>query len=276
MNNNFIYSRWGNPRRGLVSAAVTLIFLAAAMLVGAAGRPAEAAVSGVVFWTVDLTFPNNAPKATLLVEIGDMTPNGFVVTDSKLINMTCKVTGSLPINKGKATFDGSSYLRCLQPSIPAVVLDMTNGQYTIPPACEAEKPYVKGFVRVDPRATTGVNLPTYHHPDWSHWLVLDGAGSLTQGMGVESGSASSGSFTPVGGIDKIGAQFVRQGLTLNYQTMFGANGSSLGGFPAVVNGPLPISTLATPIYFGYSPDSGTYFKGEMKSLQIDPPCIGKG
>ena len=79
----------------------------------------------------------------------------------------------------------------------------------------------------------------------------------------------------------LGARFRPQaeacvGVLLPYNTRFGVNGTFASGTPAVIGQVLWLDLDETDIYFGYSPDSNSYFQGHIKTLIVDPGACGRG
>lgn len=258
--------------------------LALLMVVGGL-RPQPAAAQAqpnFAIWIVDLIFPNNTPEATLTVKLGTFTPTGPVILQTQAEKLNCQTIGNLAINNGTAIFTGSEFVRCRQPNINQIVLDMTNGGFSIPPSCEAKKPFVLAWAAVDPLAPAATLLPLYHHQpdggstDMVHAVRLNLSGNVRQGFQVAGEGAFSSAFSPSGGLDRFGARFRQINQSIFYQTDFKANGTVLSSNPAVVQGPLPLSTGPAVIHYGYNPDTGEYFQGALRAHRVDPPCIGSG
>ena len=245
--------------------------------------PATASGNGYPFakWLVTLTFPNNQPLVELTTEIWYKPTNqpAYLVT-SETEPLTCTVIGSLPISNEIATFDGQSYITCTQPDMAQKIADVSQGNLLVSSPVPVGDVWAKGQVFVDGGAPLNTPLPVHHHPDIQYDLAQTGGGSAVQYLRVDGVQAASPPFAQAFPFN-LGARFRPQaeacaGMLLPYNTRFGVNGTFASGTPAVIGQVLWLDLDETDIYFGYSPDSNSYFQGHIKTLIVDPGACGRG
>jgi hypothetical protein len=237
---------------------------------------AEAISSPWVRWKINLAFPNNKLDAQLIVQKWHTTTNGqHVMDDEKSFPISCLNVGSPTIKNGKAVLNGSSYFRCDVPSIQEKTWQ--SWQLSIPDSCDSKRPYITGQLTIAGSPTDPTpNNPIFYREDIQLSTPLDvTTQKATLAMTFDQASAVSGTFviTPAG--QTYTAYFARSG-PLTSVPNFVVDGSSLSAAPATINQPTVLSSLASTVYFGYSPVSGEYFEGKIGPLVVDPVCTTTG
>jgi len=236
-------------------------------------RPAGAVSGPWVRWKIDLTFPNDKPKTELIIQKWHTTTNGQHVLDAeKSFPIFCG--GNLPIENGKAIFDGKSYYVCNVPSIQELVWQ--TWQLSIPDTCSSKRPYVMGQVTIEASPTDpNPENPIFYREDIQFNVPLDKATQQAAlDMTFDQATAESGTFAinPAG--HDFTAYIARSGPS--FSPFFVVDGNSLSAIPAVITQSRILSNLESTIYFGYSPVSGEYFEGALGPIEVDPVCTGTG
>jgi hypothetical protein len=240
-------------------------------------RPAAASGSGYHFaqWLVTLSFPNNQPLVELTTEIWYKPANGpasLVTAHTEPLN--CTVSGNLQINQGIAEFSGQESIACEQPDMAQKINQVSSGLLNVPQVVPVRNAWVEGQVAVANNAPLNIPLPTHYHPGIQHGLTRAGAGAVSQLLRVDgalANSSASAQAAPFG----LRAEFLRQSNG-SYKTLFTNNGAAAAGNPPTIPAGLMLDLSATTIYFGYSPQSNSYFQGFIKRLTVDPGAFGVG
>lgn len=255
--------------------ALAFIGLAAFGLL--ATQPAAASGSSFHFakWLVTLSFPNNQPLVELTTEIWYKPASGpaYLVT-SQTDPLTCTVSGNLQISQGIAEFSGQESIACQQPDMAQKIYQVSGGLLTVPQLVPVRSPWVEGQVAIASNAALNAPLPTFYHPDIQYGLVQVGPGSISQLLRVD-GALSSSNATAQAVPFELRAEFKRQSNG-SYKTLFTNNGVVAVGNPATIPAGLMLDLGATTIYFGYSPQSNSFFQGFIKTLTVDPGAFGVG
>ncbi len=225
-------------------------------------------------WLVELTFPNDEPSVELRTEIWFKPTNGSpYLVSSQTEALTCTITGNLQVNAEIATFTGQEYISCTLPNMSDKFEEVSAGALSgVPSNVLARKPFVGGQLSVG-GSNPGATLPVFHHPTIQYGLVRTSAAQAQQVFQVDGATTSSSSFVQAAPYDLLAALKIRPNGT--YRTEFTANGVSGPGVPANLGSGLFINMEETAIYFGYSPDSGSYFEGSIKTLTVDPGVFGR-
>ena len=253
----------------LLLLLITLCLLAA--------RPAQAAGISWSRWLLDITFPNNKIDTQLIIQVGHVTSSGQKVVDAQQsFPVTCQTVGNPLIQNEQTTFDGSSYFQCEVPSIQQKVRQMP-GHLIIPSTCDSKQPFVASVLSIEDNPVQwNPDNPLFYREDIQFDTPLN---SFTQQAQMtvtfNQASAESNSFAPSQTENSVVAIYNKIGQT-SYAPAFTVDGNSLTASPSVLNGAIPLSTLESTVYVGYSPVSGKYFEGTLSTLLVDPVCIGQG
>lgn len=253
----------------LLACFVGVFFLMAARPVAANGSP-------WVRWKVNVTFPNSKLNAWLTIERGHTTPAGdHIVDDRETFPISCTAYGNPTIVNGQAIFDGSSFYRCDLPSIQAEAMNLWN--LYVPDSCEAKRPYVRGMIMLEGNPVDpSPGNPIFFRDDIRFDAPLDLAAqeaNLAVRFGQAAAESDAFEIDPFG--HTVGAYFARSDFD-TFAPVFRVDGKELSATPAYLSQPASISTLAGPIYFGYSPVTGEYFEGSIGPLEVDPVCPTTG
>lgn len=264
-------------RPALRWAWVVLAFIGLAAFSLMATRPAAASGNSFYFaqWLVTLSFPNNQPLVELTTEIWYKPANGpasLVTSHTEPLN--CTVSGNLQISQGIAEFSGQESIACQQPDMVQKINQVSGGLLNVPQIAPVRSAWVEGQVAIANNAPLNAPLPTFYHPDIQHGLARVGAGSISQLLRVD-GALSSSSGSAQAFPFALRAEFLRQNNG-SYKTLFTNNGAVAAGNPATIPAGLMLDLSATTIYFGYSPQSNSYFQGFIKTLTMDPGAFGVG
>lgn len=242
-----------------------------------AARPAAASGSSYHFaqWLVTLSFPNNQPLVELTTEIWYKPANGpaYLVT-SHTEPLNCTVSGNLQISQGIAEFSGQESIVCQQPDMAKKINQVSGGLLNVPQVVPVRNAWVEGQMAISNNAPLNTPLPTHYHPGIQHSLTRLGPGAVSQLFRV-AGSPSNSSANNQAAPFDLRAEFIRQNNG-SYQTLFTTNGAAKKGNPATIPAGLMLDLSATTIYFGYSPQSNSYFQGFIKTLTVDPGAFGVG
>lgn len=256
--------------------ALMVALMALALLWSA--QPASAAVTRWAKWKMNFAFPSNQMEAILTVQVGHTTTSGTKIIDQEKEYMaTCQIVGNVTVQNEEATFGGSGYYACAVPSIRAKVAEMTQGTLIIPNSCDSKRPYVIADLAIDGSpVNAGSDNPLFHRDDITFNLPLDVNTQEAQLLSeFAQADAESSSFSVNGSSQTLSVLYNRVGQN-QYAPSFTADSTSLTATPALVNGPIPLSTQASTVYVGYSPTSGDYFEGSLADLEVDPYCVGSG
>lgn len=244
--------------------------------------PATASGNGYPFakWLVTLSFPNDQTLVELTTEIWYKPANQpAYLLISETEPLTCSVIGSLAVSNEIATFDGQSYITCEQPDMAQKIAEVSQGSLLVSSPVPVGDAWARGQVFVDGGAPLNTALPLHHHPSIQYHLAQTGGGNAVQYLRVDGVQAASAPFAQAFPFN-IGARFRSKAEAcagwLPYDTRFGVNGAFGSGTPAVISQILWFDLSATDIYFGYSPDSNSYFQGHIKTLIVDPGACGRG
>ncbi|MEZ4591549.1 MAG: hypothetical protein R3D55_10475 [Chloroflexota bacterium] len=256
----------------------TLAALALALLLGFlfAGT-AHASGSGFYYgkWIVNLTFPNNVPLAELTTEIWYKPASGSpVLAIVEVEELSCTTVGNLQIANERATFSGQEYISCDMPDMVLKFAEVSQGILNVPfYDAVTRSPYVSGQIALASSAPLNVTLPLFYHPSIQHGMAQVGAGTVVQTFRVNEASSTSLAFLQAAPY-VLRSEF-RSLPVGNYRALFTANGSTTLGTPPTLGPGLEVNLEETPIYFGYSPDTNSYFQGTIKSLTADPGAFGR-
>jgi len=263
------------PARRWRWVVLACIGLAAVSLMAA--RPTAASGSGYHFaqWLVTLSFPNNQPLVELTTEIWYKPANGpasLVTSHTEPLN--CTVSGNLQISQGIAEFSGQESIACEQPDMAQKIAQVSNGLLNAPQFAPVRTAWAEGQIAIANNAPLNAPLPTFYHPGIQHGLALVGAGTVSQLLRVDGALASSSGSAQAFPFE-LRAEFKWQ-RNGSYKTLFTNNGAAAAGNPATIPAGLMLDLSATTIYFGYSPQSNSYFQGFIKTLTVDPGAFGVG
>lgn len=256
---------------------ITFSFLLITLCLLAASHSAKAAGTAWSRWKIDVIFPNNQIDTQLTIQVGHTTSTGKKVVDAEqAFPLSCLTVGTPNIQNEQAKFAGNSYFKCQVPSIQDKVSQMP-GHLLIPPACDSKQPFVTGVLSVDNNPTqSNPDNPIFHRDDIQFNTPFDTTTQQAQmTVTFNQATAESGTFTPSQTESSLVAIYNKAGQSL-YAPAFTVDSTNLTASPATLNGPIPLSTLASTIYIGYSPVSSKYFHGTLTSLLVDPVCIGQG
>jgi hypothetical protein len=241
-------------------------------------QPASAAITRWAKWKVDFAFPNNQMDAVLTVQVGHTTSSGTKVIDQeKTYTVTCQTVGNVVVQNEIATFGGSGYYQCNLPSIKQKVAQMTNGTLLIADSCDSKRPYITSNLTLEgnPINSNGDN-PLFHRDDLNFSLPLNVVTQEAQLLSeFAQAEAESSSFPINSAGNNVMVLYDKTGAN-QYTPNFLADALTLSSTPPTLNGPIPLSTLASTVYVGYSPDSGKYFEGKLETILVDPYCVGTG
>jgi hypothetical protein len=242
-----------------------------------AAQPVAASGNSFHFakWWVTLSFPNNQPLVELTTEIWHKPTSGpatLITTHTEPLN--CTVSGNLAINQGIAEFSGQESIACQQPDLAQKINQMSGGLLNVPQIAPVRNVWAEGQIAIASNAPLNTPLPTYYHPDIQHGLARVGAGTVSQLLRVNGALSSSSASTQALPFD-LRAEILRQSNG-SYKTLFTNNGAATAGNPATIPAGLMLNLSATTIYFGYSPQSNSYFQGFIKTLTVDPGAFGVG
>ena len=226
-------------------------------------------------WLVDLSFPNNKPLAQLTTQIWYKPANSAaVLVTSQVDELECATVGNLQIDNEMASFTGQEYIACEQPDMVQKFEEVSQGALSLSAYdVVSRSPYVAGQLAIAPGAPTNVTLPAFYHPSIQYGLAQVGGGNAEQTLRVDGADSTSIAFTQTAPY-ALRAEFKSQ-PSGNYRAEFTANGSTTLGTPAGIGSGLQVNLEETTIYFGYSPDSNSYFQGTMKTLTADPGAFGR-
>lgn len=267
MNRKFL----GLRLLGLMVVLVSFVLLWTA-------QPASAAVTHWAKWKVNFAFPSNQMDGVLTVQVGHTTSSGTKVIDQeKQYTATCGTVGNVVVQNEKATFDGSSYYACSMPSIRAKAAEMTNGALIISTSCDSKRPYIISDLTLEGSPiNAGSDNPLFYRDDISFNLPLDIVAQEAQlASGFAQADAESSSFAISSSLQTVTVLYNKTGAN-QYAPAFTADAAALTSTPAIINGVIPLSTQASTVYIGYSPESGKFFEGSLATLEVDPYCVGSG
>jgi hypothetical protein len=258
-----------------VLALLALAMVAAFTLISAGS--AHASGSGFHYgkWLATLSFPNNEPFVELTTEIWYKPANGSpVLVNAETEALDCTTVGNLQINNELATFTGQEYISCEQPDMVQKFLEVSQGAINLTNYnAVTRSPFVSGQLAVSPSAPASVTLPTFYHPSIQHGLARVAGGNASQTFRVDGVASDSVAYAQTAPYT-LRAEF-RSLPSGNYRAEFTANSSTTLGNPALIGSGLEVDLEETTIYFGYSPDSNSYFQGSIKSLTADPGAFGR-
>lgn len=241
-------------------------------------QPASAAITRWAKWKVDFAFPNNQMDAVLTVQVGHTTSSGTKVVDQeKTFTVSCQTVGNVVVQNNVATFGGSGYFQCDLPSIKQKVSLMTNGTLLIANSCDAKRPYITSNLTIEGNpVNSGGDNPLFYRDDINFNLPLNIGTQEAQLLSEFAlAEAESSSFPISSAGNNVTVLYDKTGA-IQYTPNFLADSLILSSTPPTLNGPIPLSTLASTVYVGYSPDSGKYFEGKLETLLVDPYCVGTG
>lgn len=265
----------GQPRRRWIYLGGGLLFILLGLMIFA--QPAAARSNQWMRWTGNLDFVNNQVNFELLIEIGHENRNGDLIVDqAKTLDLNCNIVGNVVIQNQEATFDGNDYIVCQMPSLVEEVYNMTRGRFMLPPTCPCQDPWIISEVKITDGLKTEFGSPLFYRRDLQFGASLDSNVQKAElNLLIDGALASSSPFKLSGQLDTVTAE-LNKVASNTFHPYFEVNGNILNVTPAQINGYLEFTNEATELYVGYSPDYGTYFKGTMRSLHVDPPCIGRG
>ncbi|MCB0035538.1 MAG: hypothetical protein KDE51_16010 [Anaerolineales bacterium] len=260
--------RWGAVGSGLLLILVGLLYFA---------QPTAAYQTRWARWTIDLDFANNELNDELFIEVGHETQSGDLIVElTNTVDLDCKLVGNVAISNEEATFGQGDYIVCSMPSLIKEVASMTRGKFDLPAGCPVEDPWIEAELTAAAGEGVEFGAPLFYRPDLQFGATLVSGGGKAHIQFIVDGAGSGSSlYAADGGIDTISAHWTQVNAT-TYTPSFTANGTPLTAVPNQVTGQLELTNHATEIYFGYSPDFNTYFEGTLRSIRIDPPCIGRG
>lgn len=260
--------RWGAVSVSLIIILVGLLYFA---------QPTAAHQTRWARWTIDLDFANDQLNDKLFIEVGYENQNGDLVVEMvNTVDLNCELVGNVLINNEEATFTQGDYIVCEMPSLIKEVASMTRGEFDLPAGCPVEDPWIEAEMTNVSGEEAEFGAPLFYRPDIQFGAALVSGGEKAHTQFVVSGVGSSSSLYSLGGgLDVITASWEQLNAT-TYVPAFTVNGNSLTAVPSQVTGQLELTNHATEIYFGHSPDFNTYFEGTLRSIRIDPPCIGRG
>lgn len=223
-------------------------------------------------WTIHVAFANNQPDVEMLIEIGHEGRSGSQIIDiSETFTLDCQDHGSLEITNNAAKFDGNSYLQCEMPNFQEKVAELTGGELLIGDECNCKQ--ANG--EADFTFSTNSENPFFYLPDLQFSAPTNASGLLAQYRLMVSGQvAESEPFATAMFSQEGGGEFLFNGS--GYNTEFHVNGLGLGSSPSFIAGTLAMPTSPTEFFIGYNADTGSTLQGELRTLTIDPGCVGHG
>lgn len=244
------------------------LFLMGMMLLSQSADAAEEQTS--LRWDIMGDFTNGESDVTLIVEIGSYGQEGeWNPTSTIETPLKCADEG-VDFSNGTAVFNGEVYIACEMIDINELAVKLTGYDVDFP----SEMGGSGTFVEAELSATEYGNNPIFYHPDIQFHAL--NAGETFLGLEVGGLKAMSSLFMP-----EI-QQYVRGELgksddeTIHYPE-FVAGQEPLDSDPTVLHGDAPVSNVyGGLIYIGYSPDTDTYFEGEIYRIWVDPGCSGHG
>lgn len=273
------YSSSSQPTvlRGAAKHVLLLLALAVASVLTLALVSSAQASGGFYYgqWWVTLAFPQNEPVAELTTQVWYKPVNGTaVLVNAETEELECTTFGKLQINNELATFTGQEYISCEQPDMVQKFLDVSNGALVLSDHNVVTRtPFVDGQLAVAPSAPVGTTLPTFYHPSIQHGVARLAAGNARQTFQVDGAASNSTAYAQTAP-NLLRAEFKSMPAG-HYRPEFTANGSTTLGSPANIGSGLEVNLAETTIYFGYSPESNSYFRGNIKTLTADPGAFGR-
>jgi len=297
--------RWPHALRApFLAPLLALLLLATVSLPAQATLPlAPPPPSGVTYVAaqeIHLDFQQNTVNALWAVRIQKLV-NGHIKSDETHTEaLKCRASDTLQIKEGIAHFyrQDKAYISCWLPSLRDRVDELTNGGLLLAKHCRCKEPWVSAHLQL--RDDGKVNLsdpnnnPIFYHPDFAYFVPYNNRPDQAY-LRVDYPSAPaplSAPFTPAQWntlwSGENGAQFVQEadfagwaayfmGHSLNTlpESAHWANGVMLTVNQGANSGAL-LSTQGAEIFFGYNPDTQTFFNGAVTKIDWDPSCPGLG
>ncbi len=221
-------------------------------------------------WRIEADFTQEEPEVLLIVETGYYEKANWVTTDESNIYLDCIVENVQMTTAGQpAVFFGAGFIACEMLDISAIAYQMTGIEHAAFSGGSGSS--VESVLAV---GGYGQYNPIFHHPDLQFGATNAGEATLT--FAVDGQSSASENFAP-GSMQQLQAIFEDSGDPRVHFPAFAVDGNSLQATPEVIESRLFIDhTYDGLIYFGYSPDSGTFLEGEVYTIDVDPGCRGFG
>jgi hypothetical protein len=225
-------------------------------------------------WRIEADMTVGEPMVNLIVEIGFYDEQGkWQQTQSPEVRrLMCEVNDVVWEKVGgPAIFNGDGYIVCEMLNVFEIATQMTNGEF------EMAEQSGGGGTTVDADAVlAGYNNDNsiFYHPDIQFSAFNKGEASLR--LEVGGLAAKSDIFMPESRQDLHGELQATDEAQV-YFPKFAVDNAQLEATPQVLTGHSRVShTYEGAIYFGYSPETDSYFEGEMYRIDVDPGCAGMG
>ncbi|MFO7170938.1 MAG: hypothetical protein DIU80_023175 [Chloroflexota bacterium] len=285
-------------RTAPVNRSWWLLLLIGVALAAAALQPARAQASEQPWyaWHLKVDFPDRSPlprqpRIIYTAYTVKGSPANVVSWSQTDISSNCAVVGALSYDQdGYAIFNGASYIRCpLPPKPPGAICSVgmfwlaadvrLTQQRRVNPLFEGARAGTSQFFLSVPRdggtARTRLEIggQSYTTSPWT-------ASSWSDGNRVLFGAEGSLMADVVGYFETQGMDWL--GFMDGWEQYFDPYVTG-GKLMHLVQSPSatwetshgPLSSDAQHVYIGYSPSTGTYFNGGLRSGEIDPPgCYG--
>lgn len=246
------------------------VFLMGMMMLSQSAAAAEEETR--LRWDIISDFTNGEPNVTLIVEIGSYGAEGeWNLAEVTEVPLECWDEGSgVDFSEGKAVFDGQGYIACQMININELAIQLAGHEVDFPATLGG----AGTFVDAELSATTYGNHPVFYHPDIQFHLLNVGEAFLE--LEVGDLTAKSSMFMPEEQ-QYVRGEFSKSDDDTIHYPEFLAGKEPLSSDPAVLFGDAPVSNVYDGlIYIGYSPETGTYFEGEIYRIWSDPGCSGHG
>lgn len=235
-------------------------------------------------WELDTQFISGDVQTTLFVKLGYTNQNGQdIIVETSTQTLDCQIQGNqngVQIGHGQAEFDGTGYIACDMPSIAQIKAQMKHGRdLTLYPTAYVTRADAWMNVRMIGDGITHTDpMPLFHHPDVQTYVDKSSKGKwsfiLTAGSQANNMQATMRSVTPMSGANFFGLRIHQcDDPYSDYCTAVQTNNRAVttSRILRAQDTPWENTIDATPIYFGYSPDTGEIFAGTLLDIQIDPP-----
>ena len=256
--------------RAFFLALLTLSLLVTIQIAQADGEPGY-------IWEINFDFEDGL-DGDLTIKMGPMVDGQIPAPIvERHFPIACSSIGSVTLQNGSAIFDGTGYISCnldLQSKIEQTqAFCQTQPGAECPEAPEDSVQLHTIFGRANANVAKYGFVPLFYHPDFKFWLNQD---SINMSVNTTAGRMTANA---------------NLGVTLNtfqnYTTMYECtneaspqcqsylrSGNIVALMGHTTNDLIQFTLTQTPLYIGFNPDNGTYMKGEMGSLRVDPPAFG--
>ena len=257
-----------------IKKTTQLIGVLSVMMVGAMvlTQTASAEESIWMRWDITADLTKGEPDVRLVVETGFYDEQGeWQQVDSADTQLICEVNDVEFTEGGSAVFNGEGYIACEMVDVLAIAAKLSGGETAFPEAMGGSGTHVAA--KLSP-TEYGHDNPVFYHPDIQFQAANVGEAYL--GLEVGGLTAKSGGFTPAQH-QRVYSEFGQSGDSKVHYPTFVVDKETLEATPEVLNGVAPVSNVYEGlIYIGYSPETDTYFAGEIFSIDVDPGCSGYG